>query len=439
MNGSAWSLSAVFGTALALGACALSPPQIDIEKQWTDAMGRLNLTGLYPPTEDVQIGDVFIHVPNSSASKSGPRFSWRRLATVSPQALLSELRDQQVTYRLAIKPLIAAKDGPPERPKVPTGNEWEKGVSGEPNCKGYHIGNADDMECLVRMQRSALPGVEVGRLTDAQIGAAGTFGNLGAKIGLGNSSATAVAITLKDVQELSLDAWRLQRLRREKQASVYYLAWAEDALFQLHQMRHELLQPACNGERERLEREGVEVVVVTRVLYAGTIEYNFTSNAQTAMKLAVDLQSALEGQPQAPQVPASLPKGSGDAATQAATPDAAGQRLASLLSSVTGETGTAAARAGASASLGIGTYGNLKLNQTFNRPMAVGAGARWRLSLHDLLAADPSLPAPNGELDANLSEFRNRQAQKFCTRIFGPDSERDARLRAAMRLPPRNT
>lgn len=417
--------SAVLGGALFLGGCT-GLPELDVEHQWGDAMRRLNMFGFYPPTEDVQIGDVFLHAPPRDGSPSLPQFSLRRLGSYRPSAVFAQLRGQQDRDHLRIQPLPSLLGTTGDRPRSPVSREWHDGVAMAPNCRGYAIGNADNLTCAVRLQRSAIPGLAVGRLTNAQLGAAGVLGNVGARLGFGQSSATAVNITLSNVQELSLDTWRLARLRESQDESIYNIIQAERLLSQLSQLRPELLAAACAGDRSRLAAHGVEVAIVTRIIYAGEINYNFTRNAETAVRLAVDLQGTLPGQ--APQMPAAAPAASASAVVALpATPEAAGQRLATLLNGVTGETGTDAARAGASVSFGIGTFGNLTLKEKFNRPMAVGAGALIRSAFHEFLAGDPGLPTPGGTRAANLAEFRFQAAKAYCGGVgLGTENLREA-------------
>lgn len=424
------SMNRAMGTTLLAGALALggcqSPPRIDVEEQWADTMSRLSLFGFYPQSEDVQVGDIFLHVPPSDGSASRPRFNLARLGSFAPNAVLNELQGQQGRQgaprpprgqagdRLSIMPL----------PTVATAGAT-RAISTTPNCGGDDIGHADESRCPVRMQRAAMPGVVVGRITQGQLGAAGVLGNFGAQIGFGRSSETAVTIRLRNVQDISLDAWRLSRLRQAHWRSVADLIWAEDLLALLREMRPELLADACNGNAARLARAGVEVMLINRVIYAGGFEYGFTNNASTAIRAAVDLQSVLAGQPQAPVMPTlpTAPPAQPPAPAAGATPQAAaGARLASVLQGITGYEG-GAGRAGVSASFGMGRFGNLSLNEDFNRLIAVGAGSRLRISFHEMLAGrlvgGAALEARDGR-PGTLDQFRYGKAVEYCAAALAP-------------------
>lgn len=413
-------LSWLLAVGLAMAGCA-SPPELDVERQWGDSMRRLAMFGFYPMSEDVQVGDLFLHAPpRDGTRRSVARFSLLRVASLPRErnrerdvrsGVLDHLRWQQTEDRLRIQAL-PERGGTQGAPRAVT-----RGTA--PQEGRYDVGHADEAAADVRLQRSAIPALTVGRVSEAQLGAAGIFGNFGARTGLGWSSATALTIALQDIQEMTLDSWRLSRMLRVNEAHLNDRARAEHLLFHLGQLRPDLLEYACRADEERLNREQVELLVMGRVLYAGGIEYSFSRNAETAVRLAVDLQSTLPGQRQAPQVPGTFPAfqpGAASRPTPAATEPAAaaGQRLATLLSAVTGETG-GGSRAGATTSFGVGSFGTLALKTTFNRPIAVGAGSRVRTSFLAALRGDFSVEDMQ---DSTALEQRRNAARRFCTAQF---------------------
>lgn len=380
----------IVGTALicagALLSSCQSPPEIDVERQWADTMRRLNMFGFYPMTEDVQVGDIYLHVPPAGGGLSLPRFSLVRVGSYSRSALLLELTAQQLDDRLAIQPLPVRDGG---NAQDTTGRA--PAVDRSTACGEYQIGHADQEKCRVRLRRSAIPALTVGRVTSAQLGATGLLGNVGARLGLGSSTETAVQIYLSNIQELSLDSWRFSRMEGSGSRRMDGRIWAEDLISALGQLRPELALPACKGDVSRLQRNNVTVEVINRVVYAGAVEYSFSQNAETAVRLALDLEAAAgQVKPKIPSLPGlqvgpSTPGASGNNPSEdaAAATKAAGNRLAGLLGSLSGEAGSTEPRAGISTSFGIGTFGNMALKVHFNRPIAVGAGSRVRYSFFD--------------------------------------------------------
>lgn len=421
--------AAAVGFLTLLAGCT-KPPEINVEEQWGDAMRRLNMFAFYPMSEDVRVGDVFLHVPPLDDSAPVARFSLLRIGSFHHEDVL-DLLDEQQSRRPQIRPL-------PER-RGTDGKPVGGGVDNSAECVGREIGHADTGRgCPVRLQRSAIPALTVGRITAGQLGASGLFGNFGARLGLGASSQTAVSIKLDDIQELMLDGWRFDRLLRgaparpdnQPRPPITDVVWSEALvrdLGELAQTRPELVRAACHGDSAGLAAEGVEVVVINRVVYAGRVEYSFTDSAEQAIRAAVDLQSILPGQPQAPQLP-QLAGGTptADALRAQGTDPArqreeAGARLAALLGGITGESG-GAARAGVTTSFGLGSFGMLALTQDFNRPVAVGAGSRRSEGLHFWMAGPGA--------DASLRAKRFWYAHDECVRR--PDGVDPSRLAVAM-------
>ena len=428
------TLRHVLWVALALGAAACrSPPDIDVEEQWGDAMRSLAMFAFYPMTEDVQIGDLYLHAPPTDPSRrSLARFSLLRIASLPRDAawlrkaaqrdarqdpagprirrgtygVFEELLWQQTEDRLRIR----ASPGPGAKPSDASAGNPPARNNDPADPDRFEVGRADDRHAGVRLSRTAIPALTVGRISEAQLGSAGALGNVGAHLGLGTSSRTAIRISLRDVQEIGLDAWRISRQLRLHEAHLLIRARAEDLLLYLSQLRPDLLQAACNGDGATLDREGVAIFVINRVIYAGGIEYSFGSNAETAVRLALDLQNTLPGRTRARRPPTSPAVGG---SSNAASPDeastAAGERLATAMSAAVGDLNPAGG-AGLTATFGIGTFGALALKTDFDRPIAVGAGSRVGFSFSQALRGDYDTSAAQGDILARRFGY----ARDFC-------------------------
>jgi hypothetical protein len=81
------TLRHVLSLVLVLGSAACrSPPDMDLEEQWGDTMRRLAMFGFHPMSENVQIGDLYLHAPPADPSRrSVARFSL--LHSFSPAGL----------------------------------------------------------------------------------------------------------------------------------------------------------------------------------------------------------------------------------------------------------------------------------------------------------------------------------------------------------------
>ncbi|WP_198374209.1 hypothetical protein [Neoroseomonas rubea] len=474
-----WTLAL---SLLAAGCGAPRAPELDVESQWSDAMRRLGLFAFYPATEDVRPGDIYLLVPPPSGlspwwgrqetalvpwarpDHDGSRFSLLRMASLGPlparprtspdpMTALDHLRAQQ-EERFRIQPLPREEDKPAEGERRQPGQPPRGRITDAPPADApYHLGHADQASLPLRLQRSAIPALTVARLTEAQLGAAGIFGNFAGNLGVSTSSEVALTIALRDVQELNLEAWRTIALYeahahatlRDRVGPNEMLLWLA-ALRGGRNWRYDLVDEACNGDVDELRDQGVQVAVVTRVIYAGGIEYSFSRRAATAVQAALDLQGALaQNVRQPPQVPSVVVNNNGagaprpDSQSQNQTPgqttpaaqirDALAARLAGLTGVTSGEN----ARAGVRTSLGIGTFGSLSLIETFNRPIAVGAGSRLVLAFHHVLAGEEA-PGARGTPQLNA---RFREAEAFCLAHFRmrgrQDFDRDALWRAMAR------
>ena len=70
--------------ALLAGCSRLPRPTADAEEQWQKAMEGLQLWSIYPPSEDVMVGDVFLSVPGERDTLDAVRI------TSAPANLVAE-------------------------------------------------------------------------------------------------------------------------------------------------------------------------------------------------------------------------------------------------------------------------------------------------------------------------------------------------------------
>jgi hypothetical protein len=405
-------------SAALLSACALPPPRLDAERQWGEAIANLGMFPIYPPSEDVMVGDAFLHSPNSQF------FDLVRI-TAAPREMLVEQFCWQEQDRLVSD---AVKDG--ASGAVNPGIDCDPPRSPRPAAIRQRVApttGAITLQHVTRLREAAMPTLAVGRFSEGEIAGAGLLGSVGASLGIGWSAGSAVRVELKDLQSMSLDELRGSRLVEEIATSRYARANRGDArdfrnsLTPLMLARSVLLADYrngtdnaklfCAGNFDALDSRGARIVVANRVLYANTISFNFISESVAATRLAVSIADALGG-PATPGVPTlpnapSAPQGSaaGPAAANASTLSLDAQRAAMLaranqiLALEPGGPGQAAAR------LTVGQFGTLALDRTFARPAAVGMGA----ALHYPLG-DAAVPASVTQIEDVI---------RFCSTTFG--------------------
>lgn len=392
-------------------------PELDIEEQWTNAMARQSMFAFFPLDEDVMVGDVFLNTRGAPTSRDDGNFDLVRIARTPKIEVARGLCDSQ-KERLFIafaEPRGVATEGqqgkaadakkeavlasPASSPCLMIMKALEKG---DPLPSSIRLADATDSVSDFRLGHTSIPKLTAARLTEAQVGASGLLGNFGANLGFASGSNVALTIELKDLQQLQIELpIAMDMLRRLVVADT---AVRPGAVVRIMAPRWpEGTKHLCRGDFGKI-RDGMSVAIVTRVLYAGKVEYQFSRSAEMALRLAIHATSVLEGQPQAPTVP-SLPTGKTEAPAAAETSEARVRAAVNaLLASVTGgETGKAA---GGHTTLAIGSLGGTSLSSQFPRPLAVGAGTSLVFPAEDaLLPQDASDVADVMDLCNDLLEL----------------------------------
>ncbi|MFL1463504.1 hypothetical protein ACI6QG_14960 [Roseococcus sp. DSY-14] len=423
--------ASLVAAGVALAGCGLpQPPSLNAERQWTASIANLGLFAIYPPSEDVMLGDVFLHVPNARY------FDLVRI-TAAPPTILARTLLRQECDRFVPDATADGSSGviPRENcPRVFEGGSHSE-VQGLRRISGSHAapGNAH----AIRMREADLPNVDVGRFTEGDLAGAGLIGTVGAALGIGRSGAAAVDVTLTGLRSLTLDevrasefiefvaVERLQRVSGRDDGRDF-----DDALTPLMLLRSLSLSDArngtdtarrfCMGEFEWLNARGHRIVVANRILYATGIAFDYRSRDLLAARAALDLAGLTQAGPRPttpPVLPAAaaaapivrpLPRGPAAARAEAEAKrrDEEEKQAAAALARIQQATSTPM---GFSGRFTTGRHGNLAMLSAFQRPAAVGMGAALHFALQD--AAVP----------ASLEQVED--AQQFC-RFTGGYSNR---------------
>jgi len=417
----------VFGAALLLAttACSQEPPQVAVAEQWTDAMRRLDMLGLYPLSEDVQIGDVFLIARrrDDEGADSAPRFRTARIGTVSP-GIIERMLAQQEETRLRIRwqaptrPSAAPSSAPnatvtitasggssatatvrPGSPAAPTRPVAPPSAGTAPPERFFvrEVGSTE--EGKPRLRRLAVPALVAARLSEVQLGVAGVFGNLAGALGLASSSQVAVTIRLRNLASLAVDDYIAERFLATERRR-----WAQRYLPPHLLVRYvrsvdgESARLLCQGDAAALERQDMTIAVANQVVYASRIEYEFNRSTTTALLGGTNVVALLSQSAAVaiPSIPAAVPAG---------TPGVAdpGAIVAQLRAAQDALAQSLPTSPGARVSLGIGSFGGLSLNEDFPIPVAVGVGTPiyYRVS-RSVIATGATEEAANNALAAGL-------------------------------------
>jgi hypothetical protein len=377
-------------------------------------MEGLQLWSIYPPSEDVMVGDVFLSVPGERDTLDAVRI------TSAPANLVAEQFCWQEEARFSLDTIqrSAVKDdkGNETQPAVNAG-ESGRSIGCERTARAGNRTASRQEERRIqslrqiapfnaepkahhvtRLREAAIPNLVVGRFTQGDIGGGATSGNFGFNLNAGFRDQEAVRIDLQDLQTAILEENRARRLlevvalQRWWQVNRKNSSTAEDFPDSLTPVRlaqslaladnrngTRNLEHFCRGDFARLERANTRILVANYVFYAGSVTFNFQSREVVALRAALDFASVLANKSQPTTVP-NLP-GTGpvtpESGAEAANKEqsALDKELARTLAltnnllSLPGGLGQAQAR------LTTGSFGGLALERSFRRPAAVGMGA----------------------------------------------------------------
>jgi hypothetical protein len=390
---------ATLAAAFLAGACAQPlPPRLDAERQWARAISDLGMFPIYPPSEDVMVGDAFLHLPDARY------FDLVRITT-APAELLARAFCFQEDGRFGADATNGGARGTVRTGDLatPAGRDAcaaRRGIAPAAGPAGDHH--------LLRFREAQVPTLDVGRFSQGEIAGAGLFGNVAAALGVGWSSASAVRVELGDLQTLSMDEIRglelLEFIAVERRRRVG--ATGRDFVTALtpNMLLRSLAQGDirngtswaphfCSGGFEVLDGRGIRVVVANRLLFANKVTFDFLSESVGAARAALDLTSVLTGAPPptaAPAPPAAVPA----PAASAAPAEGFEARRAEMLRSVHQILNTNTETGRVTGRITAGRFGTLALERTFIRPAAVGMGAALHFSL-----ADAALPAGEDQIE----------------------------------------
>jgi hypothetical protein len=423
-------------------------------------MERFSFTGIYPVTEDLQPGDILLDLVPDPGVDTQPAL--RRLGSVDRSLLLQALADQErgrlrvegrdppprppaaaaaadpaqpsgtvttianvsgadVVTQTTIRPAPADRRAPPRRERPASG-----GNTSRPNVP--HVGRVEagfgvnDVE-PPRLRRVALPAITVARVTQTQLAGGGPLASFGAILGgLGFDSVTAVWIRLKELSTLGLDDLPARRLlQRVRPTWIAENLTAEEMYNIVAGASPALAIRICAGERAPDERSTIRVV--NRVLYTNSIEYEFERQTQFAGRLAAEVAQPggapllLPNQPgAAPPAPEAAP-----AATLADATAALNEVRRELAATQQALAAALPTRPGGSLTVGVGTFGNLALQENSNRPLAAGYAPLISYPVRDAMVivdrnqqtADRRLEVLVAACRGTLSEARHPAASRY--------------------------
>lgn len=363
---------AVGCAVIGLSACK-SLPEINAENlssQWGDRFRAYEIWPVFPPREDLQVGDLYISC-RAAETPAPPKWnSWLQGGRAQPKRPPISGRIARIdAVREALKASYATSI------VMPAAAQTTDKTGNLPSSTGFMDGTGDQ----TRLRNVSLPEFFSATLTKAEGSALVPAGVVLAGIGLASEDVASVSVSVPSAGSYGLGAWEAFDSARKTQL------WKNGVFWSMANGYLQAYQQSCQTG------ETASFLLVTEVFAAYSIEVNFNFSDGTAAKIQAAMQtpadstrqqslttllSVLTGKDEKPQ-DGGTGSGAGQAAvidSQAkdtlATSDALKDALNALLASAAGS--QRQQFPGISAQLVTGSSSGVKVNRTFANPVVVG-------------------------------------------------------------------
>lgn len=358
---------AMFCSTLALGlsGCGTVGDGF-VTREWSKKMRELGIYPLFPPREDVYVGDVYVidavEVDRSARSKE----------FVPIGNLL-----------LKIDLLTALKGHYGGRQDFPA-------TGGSPGANGIFEPPATQM----RLKTVAFPNFLRVTATGADVAALVPIDAFSVKAGIGINSVKSASITVASAESYGVP-WSIIGAALGASNAPYSLPPFADAASEPARRMTALLKTTpgsvvSDGKADRL----VDVTVISEVFYARTFDVTMHMSSDAALSAVANLAAATDtgktastaaktasvaASQAAGATPANAIAVAAEARTAADIAGAEAAKLTEVLDRVRSQTPQAP---GVTAGLSISATGDVGLRRTYDRPIAIGfRGARYRVNL----------------------------------------------------------
>ncbi|HEV7369376.1 hypothetical protein [Arenibaculum sp.] len=360
---------ALAGMALAaalpslLAGCGVTRDPGFVAREWDSSMRELNIYPLFPPREDVQVGDLYVVLADA---KDGPQDIDYGTPGIWLDSLLTrDLVEAFYDARANLPQGLPAALGPDGNPVAAGGSAvtptpLSQVVSATPPDNAYR--SADP---LGRLRLVQFPAFSLALLDESQIGLAAPSLLGGLLGGIGDSDDLNLSLSVPQAESYALPANALiDLLQKQCAAGKPVIDPARVAL-------------AGDMLRRPGDATGTPVLtVISEVFYTRTLDYTFSR--QSGFGIGAAAGSAATGSQPVPGTD-----------TGSTTDTAAGTdieaRLAALETQVNGTVSAAGGQTlpGARGSITFAGDRSIRLSQSFERPIAIGYRALFVRTLPD--------------------------------------------------------
>ena len=386
-----------------LSACSPSGSDLNVQATWGKNLAELGVTPIYPPAEDMQVGDIELWVQNPCDTGVVPnRPQAKRMGAIpteNVQAALESYYSQRQNLPSTSKPteLKPAKPAPgapaPAAAKAeitttgsatvsltPAGQAASSGtqtagsspaVQPQPSADAQHpIFPKKTANPIMRLRIAAFPDFSFSDFSSGGVGVNVPVHAVNVSAGATGQKQRFGTVSVGQVEEELLPGLPMYHLVDDFLKSPHAKYIFDREAFSINQRNLEQEIISATGCAQYSSKEAY-VFFIAQVYYARTFNYNFSQSEATAANLRVALAAAAAATP-ATQAANAAATPAGATPAQIAADSAAGTLKAIGSSS----------SPGGAASLEVGSQGGLALKQSYDRPMAFGVSQPlvWPLS-----------------------------------------------------------
>jgi hypothetical protein len=365
--------------AVGLSACGDS---MNVRENWGVSLAHWGLRPLYPMRENVYLGDVYLFIENPCKGSKIARMPQSVMLGAIPEKDIKNAFEQFYGSRPNYPRNAASGGASSNSASKTTGTDKvsvqitgagsvtatsgappsaSSGSAASPADKARDSPSADEKNPIftpgaarfTRLPMASLPDVKLYDYVGGTAG--GLYGPLA--FAFAGEKSRMVKVSAQQVEMTELPASVFLRLVDVYKYSEAYQQILRDLPRLTYNLELELRsEPDC---RPKDERPQAYIAFINSVYYTRNLSFEFGEDSSFAAKLAATLPATLApATPTTPFNPPNLPAGTPGNPAQTSSQ--------ALLTSL----GTMSGGPGGGFSFGIGTSGNLALNQTFARPMA---------------------------------------------------------------------
>ncbi len=350
--------------------CCANPPSDWAAKEWSSAMISYNIEPVYPPTEDVHVGDIFAvgkHAENQL--KDSPLFTSAKYDSVPQQALLDRYYGANPVFPDYVPDI--KQDGSPVAQQAATlpGGLFAPAVT------------------PTKLALEALPGFTLSNTQHVSFAASIP--------GQAVSALFGGAVNLENASEIRIDA-----------AETYGIpaAWALGELDGYCARQPDKCSYAtvrrvvCSVAHQKVV--GAKLYFVAKVFMARKITYSYDKSSALGALGSIVAKARTNALAATPPTLATPPTPTPASDSAKASADAEATKAQDLLKSVNDSVSSlSASTPGATFSIGSASDQGISLIQTFERPVVIG----YRAVKTDLIKSGSPILDANGQpwLDAN--------------------------------------